>query len=225
MVGKLWDIYQQLFAALGPQRWWPAESCCEVLVGAVLTQNTSWRNVERAIVNLKQAGVLQLQALTRMDESELAELIRPAGYFRLKARRVQNLLRMIEDRYAGSLEAMFRVDVRLLRNQLLSVQGIGPETADAILLYGGQLPVFVVDAYTARIGARHGWLAAVADYDQIQQLFHSELPLDPQVYNEFHALLVHIGKNHCHKRQPDCASCPLREELPPEGPYGLQNPR
>ncbi|MFO0914407.1 MAG: endonuclease III domain-containing protein [Pirellulales bacterium] len=219
MVGNLTEVYDHLFAELGPQNWWPGETSCEILVGAVLTQNTAWRNVERAIANLKDAGVLDIATLRSLADEELAELIRPAGYYRLKARRLKNLLDFVAERYGGSLEEMFQADLETLREGLLSVRGVGPETADSILLYAGHRPVFVVDAYTARIGVRHGWLEAGADYHQIQDEFQSQLPRDPQVYNEFHAMIVQLGKHYCHKRQPDCQSCPLKDFLPPGGPY------
>lgn len=221
MVGILPRIYRQLYDHFGPQAWWPGQTPLEVMVGAVLTQNTSWSNVERAIENLREAGVLSAEALYRLPDEELAELIRPAGYFRLKARRLQSLLRFLWQRYDGSLEAMFSTPLEQLRQELLSVNGIGPETADSILLYAGNLPTFVVDAYTARIGKRHGWLPGDAEYHQIKEQFEQSLPQDVQVYNEFHALIVRVGKHYCRKRQPDCDQCPLREWLPAGGPLEL----
>jgi endonuclease-3 related protein len=212
------DVYRRLFAAFGPQHWWPGESPFEVMVGAVLTQNTSWQNVERAIRNLREADLLEPRALYAVPPAELEELIRPAGYFRVKARRLRSLLEFLVERYGGSLEAMFTAGLSELRRQLLEVHGIGPETADSILLYAGGLPSFVVDAYTHRIFARHGWIGFDADYDQIQDYVQSALPQDVATYNEFHALLVRLGKDYCRKSNPKCEECPLRQTLPPGGP-------
>ncbi len=212
------DVYQRLFEALGPQYWWPGETPFEVMVGAVLTQNTNWQNVEKAIRNLREADLLEPVALYAVPVEELEELLRPAGYFRVKARRLRSLLAFLVDRYGGSLEAMFATDVATLREELLALNGIGPETADSILLYAGGLPVFVVDAYTHRILARHGWIDFEADYHQIQDFLQSRLPDDPVLFNEFHALLVYVGKHYCRKRAPQCESCPLGEKLPDGGP-------
>lgn len=187
------------------------------MVGAVLTQNTSWKNVARAIENLRQAELLDPLSLYELDVEELAELIRPAGYFRLKARRLRNLLSLIVERYDGSLDAMFAVDLPTLREQLLSVNGIGPETADSILLYAAEKPTFVVDTYTHRVLSRHGLIEPEADYHRIQQFFHDELPTDVPLYNEFHALLVRVGNAHC-RRTPKCEGCPLAHMLPEGGP-------
>ncbi len=214
----LHEIYRRLFKALGPQHWWPAESAFEMLVSAMLVQNTSWRNVKRAMENLRQADLLTPHALYAVPEEELQTLIRPAGYFRVKARRLRSLLALLVERYDGSIEAMFRTAPDELRQELLGVHGVGPETADSILLYGGGIPSFVVDAYTQRIFARHGWIAFDADYDQIQEYFQSGLPDDAAMYNEYHALLVRVGKDYCRKSGPKCALCPLRELLPAGGP-------
>ncbi len=218
MTTTLCEVYRHLFDAFGPQLWWPGESPFEIMVGAVLTQNTNWRNVERAIENLRQADLLDVLALYDVPLEELEELIRPAGYFRIKARRLNNLLELLVDGYAGSLEAMFRTDLPTLREQLLGVRGIGPETADSILLYAGGLPSFVVDAYTHRVFARHGWIGFDADYHEIQDHFQSNLPDDAALYNEYHALLVHLGKHYCRKSKPKCGDCPLVEFLSDGGP-------
>ncbi len=220
MTASLSEIYLRLFDAFGPQSWWPGESPFEVMVGAVLTQNTSWKNVERAIANLRDAGLLTPHALHALPDEELAELIRPAGYFRLKTRRLKNLLNFVMDEYDGSLDAMFAAGLSTLREQLLSVNGIGPETADSILLYAGELPTFVVDTYTARVLKRHGWIEPEADYHAIQEHFQSGLAQDVAMFNEFHALLVRVGNQHC-RRTPKCAGCPL-ECLLPDG--GIQEP-
>jgi endonuclease III related protein len=212
------DVYRRLFDAFGPQQWWPGESPFEVIVGAVLTQNTSWRNVERAIKNLRDADLLDPKTLYDVPVEELEELIRPAGYYRIKARRLRSLLEFLVERYDGSLAAMFATSLPELREQLLAVHGIGPETADSILLYAGGLPSFVVDAYTYRVFARHGWIPFDADYHQIQDYIQGELPRDVPLYNEFHALLVRLGKDYCRKSNPKCGECPLRELLPRGGP-------
>ncbi len=218
MAGDLMEVYNLLFQAFGPQHWWPGDGPFEVMVGAVLTQNTNWTNVHRAIANLREAGLLEPKALDRVPPAELEELIRPAGYFRVKARRLRNLLRLVVDRYDGSLEAMFANHPGALREELLAVQGIGPETADSILLYAGKMPVFVVDAYTHRVLSRHGWIDFQADYHEIQDLFHGSLPEDVQLFNEYHALLVRLGKDYCRKRSPRCEDCPLAGLLPEGGP-------
>jgi endonuclease-3 related protein len=218
MPSHLTDVYGRLFDAFGPQHWWPGDSRFEMMIGAMLTQNTSWRNVERAIDNLRRSDLLEPQALYRVPAEELEELIRPAGYYRVKTRRLRSLLEFLVDRYGGSLDAMFRTPLPQLREQLLGVHGIGPETADSILLYAGGLPSFVVDAYTHRVLARHGWIGFDADYHQIQDYLQAELPQDAAVYNEYHALLVRLGKDYCRKSSPKCAECPLREMLPTGGP-------
>lgn len=214
---NLTEIYQRLLKAFGPQHWWPGDTPEEVLVGAVLVQNTSWTNVEKAIAQLREADLLEPKALATVPLEELEELIRPAGYFRLKARRLRNLIEMIVQRYDGSLERMFQTPLDLLRQELLSVNGIGPETADSILLYAGGLPTFVVDTYTKRIFARHGWIEFEAGYDALKDLFESRLPANAETFNEYHALLVRIGKDYCRKTGPRCQQCPLCELLPEGG--------
>lgn len=218
MTPTLVEVYHHLFAALGPQHWWPAQSPFEVIVGAVLVQNTSWQNVEKAIDQLRRADLLEPHALADVPPEELEELIRPAGYFRIKARRLRSLLAFLVARYDGSLEAMFKMDLSALREELLCVHGVGPETADSILLYAGGLPVFVVDTYTHRVLARHGWIGFDADYHVIQDHFHDNLPQDAAMYNEYHALLVRVGKEYCRKKNPKCEECPLAELLPDGGP-------
>jgi len=209
-------VYQVLFDKLGPQHWWPGRSPFEVMVGAVLVQNTAWKNVERAIANLRDAGCLEPHAIHALPQAELEELIRPAGYFRVKAKRLRNLVGFVVERYDGSLEAMRASDAAALREELLAVHGIGPETADSILLYALDRPVMVVDAYTHRIWARHGWIDYDVDYHQLQEKVASGLPDDAAVFNELHALLVHVGKHWC-RRLPKCEECPLRELLPAGG--------
>lgn len=201
------EIYQRLLSAYGPQGWWPGESRFEVIVGAILTQATAWRNVERAIERLKAAGALSPEKLARLSEEELAELIRPAGFFRQKTRRLRALLRLI--RQHGDVEGLLSLPAGELRRKLLALPGIGPETADSILLYAAGYPVFVVDAYTKRILHRLGLLPdEKVGYEEVQELFEKELPRDPKLYGEYHALLVRHAKDHCRAR-PRCPGCPL----------------
>ncbi len=200
--------YKLLFAWYGPQNWWPAESRFEVLVGAVLTQNTSWRNVEKALENLRARGLLAYETLRRLPADEIAPLIRPSGYYNLKAQRLRNLLTLIDEKY-GDFEAFCAGELSVLRPQLLAVKGVGPETADSILLYACELPSFVVDAYTHRVFSRHGLVDEETDYHTMQERFTAALPVDQALYNEYHALIVRVAKEFCHKKQPACAGCPL----------------
>lgn len=208
---KLRDIYAKLLKSFGPQSWWPADSAFEVMVGAILTQNTSWQNVARAIANLKAGRCLTFKRLAAVPEKDLARLIRPAGYFNVKARRLKNFLAYLVKNYRGNLRAMARRNTAGLRQELLSVNGIGEETADSILLYAFNKPVFVVDAYTKRIFSRHGFIKEGADYAAVQRLFMEWLRHEPQVFNEYHALLVRLGKEFCKKRNERCGECPIRE--------------
>lgn len=217
MPAPLQEAYERLLTSFGPQQWWPGDSPFEIMVGAVLVQNTAWRNVERAIENLRDANLMDPRSLYAVAPAELAELIRPAGYYQVKSKRLRNLLKFVVEEFAGSLEAMFATSLSTLREQLLSIHGIGPETADAILLYAGGLPTFVVDTYAHRVLARHGWIGYDADYHQIKDLFESTLPQDAQLYNEYHALLVRVGKEFCKRKDPKCERCPLQELLPPSG--------
>ena len=217
MTAVLREVYDRLLEAYGRQHWWPGESPLEVMIGAVLTQNTNWKNVEKAINNLRRHDLLEPHALAELPQEELEELIRPAGYYRVKARRLANLLELLVRRYDGSPEAMFATGLSDLREQLLGINGIGPETADSILLYAAALPTFVVDTYTHRIFARHGWIQFDANYHAIKEHFESGLEKDAALYNEYHALLVRLGKLHCGRR-PNCEGCPLAELLPEGGP-------
>jgi endonuclease III related protein len=205
---QLKEIYDLLFARFGPQDWWPGDTPFEVIVGAILTQNTNWTNVEKAITNIKNADLLSPDKLHRIDITKLAQLIRPAGYFNIKAKRLKNFLDWFFVNFSNFFENLQKVPTPDLRELLLSVKGIGPETADSILLYALNRPVFVVDAYTARICARHQLISEDADYHQIQETFESNLPCDIQLFNEYHALLVHLGKDFC-KPRPKCEECPL----------------
>jgi endonuclease-3 related protein len=217
MSTKLLEAYERLLAALGPQHWWPGDSPFEIMVGAVLVQNTAWRNVERAVANLRDAGVMEPRAMYALSPDELSELIRPAGYFQVKCRRLRNLLRFVIERYDGSLEARFGTDLATLREQLLAIHGIGPETADAILLYAAGKPTFVVDTYAHRVLARHGWIDYGAGYHDIKDYCESHLPADARLYNEYHALLVRVGKDYCRRSVAKCAACPLADLLPDSG--------
>jgi len=206
------EIYQLLFDRFGPQHWWPGDTQFEIITGAILTQNTNWANVEKAIANLKSADCLMPEKLYRLDISRLAELIRPAGYFNIKAKRLENFVQWLFDHYDGKLSNLEGLDTDRLRAELLAIKGIGCETADSILLYALGRPIFVVDAYTARVAARHGLIEPGADYEQLRELFQSNLPEDVQLFNEYHALLVKVGKLFC-KPKAQCLGCPL-EKLP-----------
>ncbi len=201
-------VFDVLRKAFGSQHWWPSDSPTETAIGAVLTQNTAWRNVERAIAALKAAALIDFKRLDGLSEDALAARLRPAGTYRVKARRLKALARWVCVRGGGDLERALEGDPRSVRRDLLAVSGIGPETADAILLYAGGHRSFVVDAYTRRILRRHAWIDAGADYAAIQALFERQLPDDAGVYNEYHALLVELGKRHC-RVQARCAECPL----------------
>eukprot|EP01022_Parablepharisma_sp_SALTPOND_P019971 TRINITY_DN3513_c0_g8_i1.p2 TRINITY_DN3513_c0_g8~~TRINITY_DN3513_c0_g8_i1.p2 ORF type:complete len:296 (-),score=68.68 TRINITY_DN3513_c0_g8_i1:426-1313(-) len=205
---RLQELYDLLLSAYGPQHWWPGETPFEVMVGAVLTQNTNWVNVEKAIANLKQAGVLSLPALSELPPARLAGLIRPAGYYNLKAGRLANLLAMINQRWEGDLEWFFAQPTDEIRQSLLGVKGVGPETADSITLYAAGKPVFVIDAYTFRILGRHGLAEEDMGYFDLQELFMDALPSDTAMFNQFHAMLVHLGKDFCKKTNPKCEGCP-----------------
>jgi endonuclease III related protein len=206
--------YDALFSALGPQHWWPGQTRFEMIVGAILTQNTAWTNVEPAIRNLRRERLLAPLAIERVPLARLAQLIRSSGYFRQKARKLKAFVRFLRAQYGGSLTKMFRQPTRILREQLLAVYGIGPETADSILLYAGKHAVFVVDAYAKRMLERHGLSEARHSYEEISQLFERSLAADVSLYNEFHALIVHTGKRYCRARNPRCDECPLGPFLP-----------
>jgi endonuclease III related protein len=234
--------YVALYARWGPQNWWPAQSRLEVIVGAYLTQNTNWGNVEKAILNLRRARVLSVKGLREIPVRRLEGLVRPAGYFRQKARQLKTFIRFLDENYGGSLDRMFAQPTEKLRQELLALKGVGPETADSILLYGGNHPVFVVDAYTRRVLERHRITAGKAKYEEIRTLLeaavtgarpeqfgvdqHGTEPRHPvsrmsrasrselaQHYNELHALIVRVGNQYC-RSTPKCEECPLRQFLP-----------
>jgi endonuclease III related protein len=206
--------YDALFAAYGPQHWWPGRTRFEVIVGAILTQNTAWTNVEPAIANLRREKLLTPASIETVPFPHLARLIRSSGYFRQKAKKLKAFVHFLRREYQGSLTKMFRARTASLRKQLLAVDGIGPETADAILLYAGQHAVFVIDAYTRRLLERHGLAEPRDRYEDLRQLFEVALPRDPSLYNEFHALIVHVGKHYCRARHPRCQDCALNSLLP-----------
>lgn len=207
--GLLLQVYQLLFEAYGDQGWWPGETRLEIIVGAVLTQLVSWKNVKQAIANLKQARVLDVRALDACDLTRLKELIRPSGYYNRKAVTLKALIRLIAEEWGGDLDKVFATPLSELRERLLAVHGVGEETADSILLYAGNKLTFVVDEYTRRIFTRLGFLQGNEKYRQIQQFFMDNLPRDTQLYNQYHALIVKLGSTCCHKSTPKCHQCPL----------------
>ena len=209
---KLMEIYHAMLEHFGPQHWWPGESEEEIIIGAVLTQNTNWDNVVRAIENLKRAGALSLNLIAQMPERRLAELIRPSGYFQIKAKRLKAVAQFFSE---SQIIEKWKKSGKLrenIREELLAVYGVGPETADSILLYAFGEPYFVIDAYTKRFCERHGLLKGKkADYETLRKFFEEHLPRDVGLYNEFHALFVRLGKTHCRLR-PLCDECPLNSE-------------
>ncbi|MBI4706844.1 MAG: endonuclease III domain-containing protein [Candidatus Omnitrophica bacterium] len=218
---KLISIYDKLSKAFGPQHWWPGDSSFEVMVGAILTQNTNWVNVEKAIVNLKEEKLLDAKKLYKLPEKKLAKLIRPAGYYNVKAKRLKNFLRFFLESYRGNIRAMKKADLDILRRQLLNVNGIGPETADSILLYALEKNIFVVDAYTKRVFSRHRIIKEDAGYHEVQEIFMrlvncagksacKSISGWVRLFNEYHALIVRLAKEFCLKNKPKCGLCPLR---------------
>ncbi len=201
-------MYEAMYERIGPRGWWPGRTRFEVCVGAILTQNTAWRNVKRAIANLKEARALNPVAIRGMDADSLAELIRPSGYYNVKARRLKNFVDMLFDDFGGSLDRLFALPAPELRVKLLSVNGVGMETADSITLYAAKKPVFVADAYTRRIGGRHGLFSPDADYETMRLYFTRRLPEDVALLNEYHALIVAVGNRYC-GTTPHCEDCPL----------------
>ncbi len=205
---SLEEIYNKLFKAFGPQNWWPAETTFEVIVGAILTQNTAWVNVEKAINHLKKEKVLTPLALKKVPLKRLALLIKPSGYYNQKAKKLKNFIDFLYKEYQGSLSKMFREETFTLRKKLLKIKGIGPETADSILLYAGNKPIFVIDAYTRRVLLHHHLIEGKLDYSSLQKIFMQNLEHHPQLFNEYHALLVRLGKEFC-RATPKCKDCPL----------------
>ena len=207
-------FYKKLFSHFGPQHWWPGETPFEVMVGAILTQNTAWKNVERAIENLKKENALSPEEINKMNIEKLAQLIKPSGFYNLKAKRLKSFIERFMEDFHGDIQGMKKLEKHTLREWLLSIPGIGRETADSIILYAIEKPIFVVDAYTRRILSRHGFIKGDEDYDEIQEIFHRNLPHDTGLFNEYHALIVRLGKEYCKKQNPLCETCPLKEYLP-----------
>ena len=210
----LLDIYQQLLSHYGPQHWWPAEEPFEVIVGAILTQSTAWTNVEKSIAGLKMAGALSPSALRELPDEELAGLIHSCGYYNMKAVKLKSFAAWFGRRFNDSLPKMELEDLHSLRVELLSIYGVGEETADSILLYACNKPIFVIDAYTRRIVDRLGFHIAGRHYADYQKLFMSNLPLNVPIFNEYHALLVALGKNSCRKTRPFCEKCCVKRICP-----------
>ncbi|MEA3254872.1 MAG: hypothetical protein U9Q22_03440 [Candidatus Altiarchaeota archaeon] len=209
MEKDLLGIYSILFKEFGKQDWWPAETGFEVVIGAILTQATAWRNVKLAIMNLKREDLLSPEGIYEAGEDRLGGLIKPAGYFNAKAKKLKEFVNFLFRSYGGNLELMLNQPYENLRNELLSIWGIGPETADSIILYAANKPCFVVDAYTKRILSRIGLVNGGIGYDDLKNFFENNLPRDAELYNEFHALLVKLGKEYC-KPTPSCSECPIR---------------
>ena len=215
----LLEIYNILHKQFGPQYWWPAETPFEVIVGAILTQNTAWGNVTKAIDNLKKEDYLSPELLYSLCMSKLARLIRPSGYYNIKAKRLKEFLKFLFNEYEGSLDKMFKTNLSELREKLLRINGIGPETADSILLYAGNYPIFVIDAYTKRILQRHNIINDEIDYLTLQRLFMDNLPEDADLFNEYHALIIKTAKDFC-KKKPLCDVCPLNNSNIPMSSKG-----
>jgi len=205
----LLKIYKSLYNYFGPLNWWPGDTPFEIMVGAILTQNTSWSNAEKAINNLKKENLLEPQKLYRIDQEKLAQLIKPSGYYNIKTQRLKNFINLFVNEFEGSAEKMFSDDSEELRKKLLKVNGIGPETADSILLYAGNKSFFVIDAYTKRVFSRHKLISEDSTYYQIQEFFINNLDRDVKLFNEFHAQIVMLGKTICTSKNPDCVKCPI----------------
>ncbi len=203
------QVYLQLDDYFGPQNWWPAETPFETIVGAILTQSVNWGNVEKAIDNLRREGLLNPAAMNRVADKKLAELIRPSGYYNMKARKLKAFLAFLDQEYDGSLTAMFSQLPAGLRKKLLGVYGIGPETADSILLYAGHYPIFVIDAYTRRLFHRLLKIPEDIAYHHLQERMMAALSPDAKRFNQYHALIVRLAKENCRKKRPYCQDCPL----------------
>jgi endonuclease-3 related protein len=207
------QFYLTLLGSFGPQGWWPARTRLQVILGAILTQNTNWRNATLALKNLRKGGLLVWHGLRLAGLKELEHCVRPAGFYRQKARTIHDFADWLERTHGGSFDSLFSLHPTQSRRQLLSLKGIGPETADAILLYAGRQPLFVSDAYTRRVLSRHDLIPAQADYGFTQQFLHRHLPPDQAMFNEFHALLVEAAKRYCRGAAARCEECPLRKFL------------
>lgn len=210
--GRLKQLFELMFEAFGPQGWWPGDSEFEFMVGAVLTQNTAWTNVEKALANLHARRLMSSEKINRMTEERLAGLIKPAGFHNIKAKRLKNLVALVAEYGHGDPPRLFKTPPKKLRELLLSINGVGPETADAIMLYAAKKPFFVIDAYTRRMLERHLITKGNETYHQLQAMFMDNLPRSVKLYNEYHALIINLGKNFC-RPKPKCSTCPL-EALP-----------
>ena len=204
-------IYKKLFSSFGPQKWWPAKTRLEVIVGAILVQNTNWSNAKKAIANLRKYDLLSIEGLKSISTRQLSLLIKPSGYFRVKTKRLKNFIHFLFEEFDGDLNKVAKEKTQILRKKLLSVNGIGPETADSIILYAFNKPIFVVDAYTRRIFSRHKFAKSTDDYQTLQNLFSESLDFDVTIFNEYHALIVYLGKTFCKSKKPLCKECPLKE--------------
>lgn len=209
---RLLDIFDILLKSFGKRNWWPGETELEIIIGAVLTQNTSWKNVEKAIDNLKQHNALDLQTLFEMDKATLALIIKPSGFYNIKSSRLKNLINVIYNDYASNILNINKLNMWDTREKLLEINGIGKETADSIILYALNKPIFVIDVYTKRFLKNHRIYDGQNDYDSIQGFFMRNLPKDTYLFNEFHALIVYLCQNFC-KKVPLCNKCPLKPDL------------
>lgn len=209
---KIREFYKRAFTHFGNQNWWPAESKLECAIGAILTQNTSWKNAEKAINTLKDKSLIDMDKLHMIPTNDLSYLIRPSGYYRIKAKRLKNFIKFIIEKYDGKIENMLKEKTDTLRDELLCINGIGPETADTIILYALEIPVFVIDKYTYRILTRHGLIPGKTTYQEMQKLMEDSIEKNHEIYNEFHALIVKVGKEHC-KKTPQCTGCPLEYDI------------
>jgi endonuclease-3 related protein len=214
---RLLRCYRDLLRYFGPQRWWPGRTPFEISAGAILVQHTAWESAARAVAALRGRRLLGAAAVAAMPDAALAEVIRPAGTYRLKAVRLRAFSRWLLERFGGSFRPMRAAPLAALRREMLSIAGLGPETVDSILLYAADRPVFVADGYARRILGRHRLVPRAAGYEQARALIEAHLPSDPALFNELHALLVAVGKTHC-RTVPLCATCPLRRDLPVGGP-------
>jgi endonuclease-3 related protein len=218
-------FFSKMLAELGPQDWWPARTRLEIILGAILVQNTAWQNAARALKHLRKKGLLNMGRLRTASQIELEGCVRSAGFYRQKAGTIRNFLDWLDSTCGGSLTDMFALAPHELRRQLLQLKGLGPETVDAILLYAGQRPFFVADNYTRRILARHEMVHPSASYGEVQEFLHHHLPADPNLFNEYHALLVEVGKQYCKRQVAQCGDCPLQVFLQPHQPIKLSASR
>lgn len=200
-------IYKKLYNHWGSQKWWPTDSKLEIIIGSILSQNTSWKNAEKAILNLKENNFLNLKNLSILNKSKISELIKPAGYYNQKTEYILCASEIINNKFLGSINNLFKLDIESLRIELLSWKGIGKETADSIILYAAEKPIFVIDSYTKRMLSRHN-IGYKITYDDAANLFMKSLPKNVKMYNEFHALIVKLGQTYC-KTKPNCSKCPL----------------